>query len=159
MKNFILIAASSALLVSGIITACSSRKTAAMQVAGKTVADAGRSFKNAKAELALAKKDSTATYSTFRAESIHKLSKNISGISNYRKGINTNPACADKAVCERTADSLTDRNNELIVKLDNTKADKNWKQYKRKLKSDMEFLGLAIRSLPKEEKKPKTSRD
>jgi ABC-type uncharacterized transport system ATPase subunit len=127
MKNFILIAASSAFLVSGIISACSSHKTAAMQVAGKSVADAGRVFKNAKADLALAKQDSTATYGKFRKESIHKLSNNITALNNYRT------TCAEDAVCERTADSLTNRNNELIVKLDNSKADKNWK--KQKLRS------------------------
>lgn len=151
MKSLILISAASVFLVTGIISACSSPKVA-MHKAGKTLADAGRAFKNAKSELALAKQDSTATYSKFRAEAINNLSKNISGISKYRTGINTNPACADKVECERTADSLTDRNNELIVKLDNTKADKNWKQYKRKLKSDMDKLSFVIGGLTKEGK-------
>jgi hypothetical protein len=55
-------------------------------------------------------------------------------------------------VCEQKADSLTNSNNNLIVTLDNSKADKNWTSYKRKFKSDLDKLSFVVGGLTKPSK-------
>jgi len=152
MKNILLISAASLALAASIFNACSSPKKTMYRV-NTGVANAARNFKNVEKDVILAKQDSAKVYNQFRAEAIFKLSRNNSNINHYRKGINDNKACVDKTVCEKNADSLITRNNELIVKLDNSKADKNWKKYKKKFKSDLDMLGFAVGGLTKEDKK------
>jgi hypothetical protein len=151
MKKVITITIATACLTIVFIMACSTPKIK-MQKAGANVVNAGFNIKNPNSDLAIAKRDSVATYRKFRSDAITKLSHNISKISNYRKGIDTSKACTDKVVCEQKADSLTNSNNNLIVTLDNSKADKNWTSYKRKFKSDLDKLSFVVGGLTKPSK-------
>jgi hypothetical protein len=94
MKKVITITIATACLTIVFIMACSTPKIK-MQKAGANVVNAGFNIKNPNSDLAIAKRDSVATYRKFRSDAITKLSHNISKISNYRKGIDTR-WCANK---------------------------------------------------------------
>lgn len=151
MKKIATISALALSIVIVSIVACSNPKLKMLPVKAR-VFNNTLTIDNPNSELALAKKDSIANYKKFRADAIAKLSRNISKISNYRTAIDSGAVCDNKVVCETTADSLTDKNNELIVKLDNGKADKNWNKFKRQFKSDLDKLSFVIGNVTKPDK-------
>ncbi|UPT68291.1 MAG: hypothetical protein M0D57_06520 [Sphingobacteriales bacterium JAD_PAG50586_3] len=146
MKNLVVIAVSALSVVVVGFVACSNPKMK-MKAVDTKVFNGTVAIENPNSELNIAKRDSIANYKKFRADAIAKLSRNITKISQYRSAIDTSQACVDKAACEQVADSLTAKNNELIVKLDNGKADKNWKKFKRELSSNLDKLSFTIGSV------------
>jgi chromosome segregation ATPase len=152
MKKSIKALAITVLATGALFTACSSPEKK-VDKANEKVEDAKENLSDAKEDLAKAKQDSLDEYNKYRAEWNDKIIKNDDKIAEYRKNMVTIKGKEAKAKAQKRVDELDRKNKEMKAKLDASKNDSNWEEFKREFNHDMDELGTAISDLFKNNEK------
>jgi len=152
MKKPIKILALTVFAAGALFTACSSPEKK-VENAKEGVEDAKEDLSDAKQDLVKAKQDSIEDYNKAKAEWTERLTKNDDRIAEYRKDMAAMNDKAAKAKAQKRADELDRKNKEMKKKLDESKNDSNWSEFKREFNHDMDELGTAIGDLFKDNKK------
>lgn len=151
MKKSIAITAAAALVLGGLFTACNSSEKK-IENANEKIEDAKEDIADAHQDIAEAKIDSLEDYTKFRAKKMEEITKNEGRIAEYRLRMDASTDKAAKTQAKKDADALEKRNKEMKKRLEDSKEDSDWKEFKREFNHDMDQLGKSISDLFKDNK-------